>query len=40
MLENILNIGTILSTEKDAEKLYEIILKAAMDFLALVVTGF
>jgi HD-GYP domain-containing protein (c-di-GMP phosphodiesterase class II) len=32
MLENILNIGTILSTEKDAEKLYEIILKAAMDF--------
>jgi len=31
MLENILNIGTILSTEKDAEKLYEIILKAAMD---------
>ena len=32
MLEDILNIGTILSTEKDAEKLYEIILKAAMDF--------
>ena len=32
LLEKILNIGTVLSTEKDAEKLYEIILKAAMDF--------
>ena len=32
MLNDILNIGTILSTEKDADKLYEIILKAAMDF--------
>ena len=32
MFENILNIGTILSTEKDAEKLYEIILQSAMDF--------
>jgi HD-GYP domain-containing protein (c-di-GMP phosphodiesterase class II) len=32
MLENLLNIGTILSTEKDANKLYELIINVAMDF--------